>query len=514
MEKIYNASSVNLLLGSLLNDSSLVVSDKYPLDKTDFCIQYQKFIYVSIVNLYKKGTKNIGFMELDTYLSKYPEQHEVFKDCGGRGDIEGYLETICELADINNYESYYNDVRKLSCLRDYKDSGQDIEKFWDYNKSDEDNLRGLEGVTIEDIVNYFELVQIQMNQKYIIHNKIQEMVCGDGFDELLDELEEEPMVGAQLSQPILNNLFRGWCKGHLILRGSPSSFGKTLMGGMDIITVGCKKLYDAKKDEWYDNPYYQGKSVIIHSEQASKKEIQTRLCSILAQVPYHVELDGEFTKEEKARLSMAGKITKESGLKIINYPNFTATGIRALFKRLSIEGYEYFYQDYTWNNSHIISDMKKTMGLTNVTEPNALLHFVNELKLVAEELDIAVMTSMQLNDTYKTAEIIDEGCLYASKAVKTKLDCGFITTTPRKKELAQIEPLITSWNKKHNKDGMEMIRPNMLCSCFKVRYGRYGENVKVWSYIDKGIGKTIDMFATDVDNTPIKIEPLYIETKN
>lgn len=339
------------------------------------------------------------------------------------------------------------------------------------------------------------------------------MLCGDGFDELLDELETEPMVGAQLSQPILNNLFRGWCKGHLILRGSPSSFGRTLMGGMDIITVGCKKLYDSDKDEWYDNPYYQGKSVIIHSEQASKKEIQTRLCSILAQVPYHVELDGAFTKEEKDRLSMAGKVTKESGLKIINYPNFTATGIRSLFKRLSIEGYEYFYQDYTWNNSHIISDMKKTMGLTNVTEPNALLHFVNELKLVAEELDIAVMTSMQLNDTYKTAEIIDEGCLYASKAVKTKLDCGFITTTPRKKELAQIEPLIMSWNKKHNKNGMEMIRPNMLCSCFKVRYGRYGENVKVWSYIDKGIGKTIDMFTTNADNEPIKIDPLYIESR-
>src|SRR5574344_2277611 len=113
MEKIYNPTSANMLLGCLLQDSSLASSDKYPLDKTDFCLQYHKILYVSIFNLYKKGTKNIGFMELDTYLSKYSEQYEIFKDCGGRGNIEEYLDTIVELANLDNYEGYYNDVRKM-----------------------------------------------------------------------------------------------------------------------------------------------------------------------------------------------------------------------------------------------------------------------------------------------------------------------------------------------------------------------------------------------------------------
>ena len=204
MEKIYNPTSVNMLLGCLLQDSSLVLSDKYPLDKTDFCLSYQKFIYVAIFNLYKKGKKSIGFMELDTYLSKYPEQYEVFKDCGGRGNVEDYLDTIIELANLDNYEGYYNDVRKLSCIRDYRDSGCDIDKFWNYNVSDEDNLKGLDGVGIEEIVGYFELIQIEINRKYIGHNKIQEMICGDGFDKVLDEFGEEPMVGAQICQPMLN----------------------------------------------------------------------------------------------------------------------------------------------------------------------------------------------------------------------------------------------------------------------------------------------------------------------
>ena len=133
MEKIYNPTSVNMLLGCLLQDSSLVLSDKYPLDKDDFCLSFQKFIYVSVVNLYKQGYKKIEYKELDKYLSKYPEQYEVFKDCGGRGNVEDFIETIVELSDLENYDGYYNDVRKLSILRDYRDNGIDIEKFWNYN---------------------------------------------------------------------------------------------------------------------------------------------------------------------------------------------------------------------------------------------------------------------------------------------------------------------------------------------------------------------------------------------
>lgn len=88
------------------------------------------------------------------------------------------------------------------------------------------------------------------------------------------------------------------------------------------------------------------------------------------------------------------------------------------------------------------------MGLTNISEPNALLHFSNQLKMIAEEYNIAMATSMQLNDNYKTAEIIDESCLYSSKAVKTKLDNGCITTYPREKDIKQVDGLISKWNRK------------------------------------------------------------------
>lgn len=151
------------------------------------------------------------------------------------------------------------------------------------------------------------------------------------------------------------------------------------------------------------------------------------------------------------------------------------------------------------------------MGLTNISEPNALLHFSNQLKMIAEEYNIAMATSMQLNDNYKTAEIIDESCLYSSKAVKTKLDNGCITTYPREKDIKQVDGLISKWNRKNNTD-FEILRPNVLTSCFKTRYGRYGDNIRIWSYMDKSVGNITDMFVTDANNNPINIKPMYIES--
>lgn len=512
MEKIYDTTKVNMLLGCLLQDTSLISSDKYPLCKDDFVGHaFDRVMYVSIVNLSRSGYKTISFFDLDKYLQKHEAEYQIFKDCRDKGDVEDFLDTIVYLSDVGNYESYYNDVRKCSVLRDYRDNGFDIEKFYDYNKSETENLKNIEQCSIESIINRFELLQIQMSQKYMTHTNQEEMICGDGFDEILDEYEEEPYIGAKLSQPMIDTVYRGWILGHLIIEGAPSSHGKTLKGAMDLILVGSLKLYDKEKDMWYDNPNYRGKACLIHSEQKSKKEIQPRVCSILAKIPFYKVLDGDFTKEEKKRLSIAGKVLKESGFKIINYPNFTASGITTTLKRLKLEGYEYIVQDYIWSNVFIQADMKKTMGLSNVTEQNALLNFASTLKVVSESLNIACKSFMQLNDIYKTAEIIDESTLYCGRSVKTKVDCGHISTTPTKKQLAQIEPLITAWNKKYNKEGLDMIKPNVLSSVYKSRYSKYGENIKIWSYLDRDIGEITDMFATDVDNCPIKIEELVRE---
>ena len=506
---ICNHTVNDRLLGCYLQRPELTLDSKYPLDKDEWTILFQKILYATIYNLALNGCKSVSIMDIDEFVKPYQSEYNVLED----NNFEDYITTVIELTDVDNFEYYYTEFRKFSCLNAYKEKGFDIKKFYDEDKSEESQLENLNQYSIEDIVNWFEKQQSDVRKQFFLNDKIEVMTCGDGFDELLDELEEEPMIGAGLCSPTLNNLYRGWCRGHLILRGSPSSFGKTCMGISDQNNVSVLKIWSDEAQDFVDNPYYQGKGAYIHTEQKMREEIQPRFMANISGIPYHKILDGDFTKEEKERLSEAGRIAKESELRIINYPMFTANGLREMIKNLSLDDYEYITFDYCWDNFYIGSELKAISG-TAIRQDMSLLHLVDTLKMSAEQFDVAVATMIQLNGREKEVDIVDESCLFGSKSVKTKLDNGSIYMYPRQKELKQVESLIAKWNNKYNKQAFGgTIVPNAVSHCFKTRYGRFGQNVKVWHYVDNSIGKMIDMFATTWDNKPIDIPPLYIERK-
>ena len=506
---IGNRTVNDRLLGCYLQRPELTLDSKYPLDKDEWTILFQKILYATIYNLALNGCKSVSIMDIDEFVRPFISEYNVLQD----NNFEDYITTVIELTDVDNFEYYYTEFRKFSCLNAYKEKGFDIKKFYDEDKSEESQLENLNQYSIEDIVNWFEKQQSDVRKQFFLNDKIEVMTCGDGFDELLDELEEEPMIGAGLCSPTLNNLYRGWCRGHLILRGSPSSFGKTCMGISDQNNVSVLKIWSDEAQDFVDNPYYQGKGAYIHTEQKMREEIQPRFMANISGIPYHKILDGDFTKEEKERLSEAGRIAKESELRIINYPMFTANGLREMIKNLSLDDYEYITFDYCWDNFYIGSELKAISG-TAIRQDMSLLHLVDTLKMSAEQFDVAVATMIQLNGREKEVDIVDESCLFGSKSVKTKLDNGSIYMYPRQKELKQVESLIAKWNNKYNKQAFGgTIVPNAVSHCFKTRYGRFGQNVKVWHYVDNSIGKMIDMFATTWDNKPIDIPPLYIERK-
>lgn len=521
MEKIYDITKINMLFGCLLKDTSLIHNEKYPLCKEDFVgFAFDNVLYVSIVNLSRNGYKTISFFDLDKYLQKHEAQYEIFKDCREKGYVDEFLETIMDLSDVDNYESYYNDVRKMSCIRDFRDNGYDIEKFWDYNKSDENNLRELESIKIEEIVNYFDAIQNEQRKKYIISQNIEVCDLGHDYSQWLDEQEEDPMIGASICSPYLNSLYRGWCEGHFILRGSPSSFGKTLMGIADQVNVSSKKIWSEEKKDFIVNPYYQGRGAYIHTEQ-KMKEIGHRFGSTISGIPYHIILDGSYrdNKDYRERLDEAGKIMLDSELRLINMPEFTSSIIKEWIKSLALDGFKYITDDYIWNNFHIVSDLKKTMGVNNILEYQALLYYADTLKMQAERWNVGIASMMQLNGNEKVNELVDESCLFAGRQVKTKLDNGSIYMYPRPKELQLVEPLIVAWNKANSdKSFGEMIKPNAISHVFKARFNRYGQNLKVWHNVDNGIGRMTDMFVTTWDNKlptdengkVIKIEPINI----
>lgn len=510
-KEIYDSSNSNFLLGALLNNPMLCLNNDMPIEPDDFePVLFHKIIFASVYNLARKGVKECDEIIIKEFLDNYPSRLETFKDNDGLN----YVSTIKKLANEHNYEYYYDILRKYSAVRDYYLEGNDISEFWNFDLELEDNHINMNKYTLEDIIHFYDKKNSQTKMKYTINSGMETMIVGDGFEDILRGFKESPMIGAGLASPMLNSLYRGVNRGHLVLRGAPSSFGKTTMAIADLCNMSSLKIWDKEREEFIDNPYYQGKGYLIHTEQKMKTEIQPRFISTIAGIPYSTVLNGTYTKEEYERLLIASKWSKESELQLINYPDFTASGLRSKIEDLALNGYQYGIFDYIWASSYAFADLRK-LNSSAVREDQLLLHLADTLKLSAEETNTGIMTMIQLNGKEKEMDVVDEGCLFGGRSVKTKLDNGSIYMAPKTKELSLVEDLVVAWNTKNNKDRFGgMIQPNAVSHVFKARYNQYGSNLKIWHLVDNSSGKITDMFATRADNTPIEIPKLYIERKD
>ena len=509
MEKIYNASSVNLLLGSLLNDSSLCVSDKYPLDKTDFCIQYQKFIYVSICNLYKRGTKNIGFMELDTYLSKYPEQYEVFKDCGGRGNVEDYIDTVMELADVENYENYYNDVRKLSCLREFRDNGFDIEKFWSYNDSDEVNFRKLESVELKDIINEYSIKQIDMEKKYLkASSLIEETQAGYGWEEVKKSLQESPLYGHSFGSDLLNTVTRGMLNGSLNCFSSSTGVGKTTVAFGTVCNICAKQIWDYETEQFIDNPKNTcNGALIIQFELDNMIECTSKLVAYISGVPTDIILDGQYTQEQSDRIDKGNEILKESNIHLVYMPNFTTKLIdKTIAEYKTKYDIQMLVMDYIQENSALNSEMSKANGGIGIRTDQVLTNLASFLKDEARKFkDLSVYTMTQTNANLGQTEIYGSESIAGSRGTAHKFDVGCVLMPIRPKEQAVLDQIKSTneyreYIRSLSKFCTDIVEPTHVYSCYKLRFSKYPQNCKVWVNINMGTGRMKDCFVTTWDN--------------
>ena len=61
---LYDQNSVRLLLGCLLIKPSLAISDKYPLTRDDFTVDFHLRLWQGCVALAKRGAESISALDL------------------------------------------------------------------------------------------------------------------------------------------------------------------------------------------------------------------------------------------------------------------------------------------------------------------------------------------------------------------------------------------------------------------------------------------------------------------
>lgn len=488
-------------IGCLMLDPTLIDDIDRPLDRTDFDTEaLYELLYVAIFNSYMQGVKDINEFTIDSYLSSYKEQYEIFQTNDGLN----YLASAREMSSLDNYDYYYHRLRKYSLLRYYEKKGYNTKSIFDPTVGVEELTKEMEkfdNYTEQDIVGMVETdLVISPTIKYCTNMLTTEIQAADDAMDLVESFMKIPDVGVPLNNDGLNTVARGARKGCLYMRSLPQGQGKSRCAAGDACKIAVPYVYNKDKKDFI----YTGMSepTLYITTEMTVDEIQTILIATVSKVNEEHILYGEYKDGEFERVKRAVEYIQSSPLYIVHIPDFSIEDIKNIIKKYNREfKVEYFFFDYISTSLRLMSEVngRSRMGLK---EHQLLLIFSTELKTIAQQLGVFIFTASQLNGEAQNATIKDQNLLSGAKALANKLDVGIISMRPTQREQDKLDAII------QNHFGLRM--PDMGHWVYKVRRGRL-THIIIWSEIDLGTMDEKALFVTDFDFNLIDIDFTQIE---
>ena len=233
------------------------------------------------------------------------------------------------------------------------------------------------------------------------------------------------------------------------------------------------------------------KVLIIVTEQ-EKDEVQTMIISYLSGVNEEKILYGSYNDEESDRIQKALWIMdKYNNLYITEMPNPNVQQIKFVVKEMC-RRYDigYVFYDYLFSNPSLLNEYRDL----KIREDQALGIFSAELKALAVETNTFILTSTQTNAKVEDdgKEIKNESVIRGSRAIIDKADIACVCARPSQEDLEHIEPYCS------------FLKPNIVTDIYKVRRGRFN-NVRIWSYIDLGTCRKVDLFVTNTQYELVEV---------
>lgn len=499
MPILYNSNLAGMLLGCVFKNPQLLFMPQYPLEKKDFSpVPFHKSMFICALKLAKEGVQEITEIEVDNLIKNYPKQQEILED----NNYFDFMITVKDLCTQHNFDYYYNIIRKFSLLRDLKEQGFNIEQFYDEdNENEEEENSRLESLTIQDILSKVELETIALRKKFDVNYVRDEIIVGEDIDNLLKEFEDIPSFGAMLTSPFLSEIIHGFSRGNLILRSSPSGTNKTRMAVADMCGLCVDKYYDTNAQDFVDNPNYQGPGLFIHTELDTRREMQPMFLSCISGVESNKITMGKLDDEEKIRVKEAANILYNNNLRLSDMPDFTSASLeRKIKESVENDGAIFVCFDYMMLNSAFSMEYKERTGV-QAREDMALRDLATDLKFYAEKYQVGLLTMSQTNGNEKLSDFPDDSCIAGSKAMRNKVDAGFVMlpAKERPKEIKLIQPFFDN-------NDLPGGRPNRITYVYKARFGEYQERkLKIFHKFNPGIMRNTDYFVCDNFNKFVNI---------
>ena len=490
-------NAVLQVIGSLMKKPSLLSEkDKYNLQPNDFESRFERYIFIAILNSYNNGAQTLSEIDIDNYLMEHKDQYLLFQQNNGIS----YLQDALDMSTPENFEYYYNRIKKFNCLKDLKKSGFDISEFYEENelnpKQFEINQR-FETLKPKDIFDGLKRRIYKVEGEYVEGDASITTDVSVGIDELLEKLKNSPDAGARFQGKYFNTVTRGARKGKYYIVSFTSGGGKTRLLLGEACYLAFPMRYSWETMEWKITGNSE-KTLFIATEQ-TKEEIQTMIVAYLTGINEDVILYGHFTKEQQTIIEEAKEVIKKykNNLMIVQIPMPSVEIVKSVVRQnCIINDIKNVFFDYIFSNPALLNEFRDL----KIREDVALLMLSTALKDLAVEQDVFMMSATQLNSSQDTNEkgIKNQNSIRGSKSIVDKADIAMIGGLVPDDQRDQIAPYVAKY-------GM----PTQVYDVYKVRRGKW-TNLKIWSNVDLGTCRRSDVFVTDSNIKEIEVPVMEV----
>ena len=460
--------------------SLLSESDRYQLTLDDFYYKFDKYIFAAIENLYRGGANRIQPIDVENYLQTNGAAAVIFKHNNG---IE-YLQDAEFLSEEQNFDFYYKRLKKINLLNSLQKQGFDISEFYIEDLTNPKALdinKHFEELEIDDIINGLKRKVLNIENKFTQNEVTQTESAFTGILDIIEGARESVDIGVPIQGEILNEVISGARRGTLVIRSGSSGLGKSRQAVGDACLIAYPFRYEEAKQKWVQ--VGSGRKVMFITTEQTMGEIQKMILAYLTGFNESKFRYGNFTAKENRILRQAVWIMEQyqDNFYIVQMPSPRIDLIKNLVReQVLLHGIEYVFYDYIFICPSLIGEFKG-MALRN---DELLLMLSTALKELAVELDICMFTSTQVNASAdNNTNIRNEASIAGSRAIINKADVGLMSARPTKEEI----DFFASTG--------EAI-PNIVTDVYKVRSGQWTQ-VRIWSLIDLGTLRKIDLYMTD-----------------
>lgn len=255
----------------------------------------------------------------------------------------------------------------------------------------------------------------------------------------------------------------------------------------DACFFACDEYYDETQQQWVS--LGECCPTVFISVELDIEELQTMALSFIGYIPENHIIRNEMSFEERERLKKAIQILKRSKLYVEYYPDYSLKDIENCIKRnLRTHNANIVVLDYIATSMKIIEEVSRASAGMRIREDQILYLLSSKLKDIATTYNVFILSSTQLNASYKQEKILDQNMLSGAKSIANRVDVGAIMIDASPEDLKDIEELV--------KQNPGLGQPNIKLSVYKNRRGEYNRIV-LWMRADKGTCRYKTLFATD-----------------